>query len=92
MQCGIDKDSRSRLIAGSLLKKEHTMSEPIYIEVWKVSGNPSYDRVGLSYTDSICPTYSHLLALRDSVAEMYDCKLEYLIRTDTIGMEGADDE
>ena len=68
------------------------MSEPTYIEIWKVSGNPSGDRLGFAYTESDCPTYSHLLALRDSMAEMHDCKLEYLIRTDTIVMEGADDE
>lgn len=36
--------------------------------------------------------FSHLLALRHYMAEMHDCKLEYLMQTNTIVMEVADDE
>ena len=68
------------------------MIEPIYIEIWEVSGNPSGDKLEIAYTDSQCPTYSHLRALRDNMAEKHDCKLEHLIRTDTIVMKGTDDE
>lgn len=68
------------------------MSESIYIETWKVSGNPRGDRLGMAYTRSKCPTLDYLIAFRNSMAEMYDCKLEYLIRTDTIVTERLDDE
>lgn len=69
------------------------MSEPIFVEVWKVIGNPRGDRLGIAYTESDCPTYDHLIALRDGMAEMHNCKLDYLIRTDVIRhTEGADNE
>ena len=60
------------------------MSEPTYIEIWKVSSNPNGNRLGIAYTKSKCPTLDHLIAFRNSMAEMHDCKLEYLIRTDVI--------
>ena len=69
------------------------MSEPTYIEIWKVSGNPSGDRLGIAYTESDCPTLDYLIALRGCMAEMHNCKLDYLIRTDVIRhTEGVDDE
>lgn len=60
------------------------MSEPTYIEVWKVSGNPSGDKLGIAYTESMCPTLDYLEALRKCMAENHNCKLEYLIRMDVI--------
>lgn len=68
------------------------MSEPIYIERWKVSGNPSGDRLDMAYTKSKCFTLDYLIAFRNSMAEMHNCKLEYLIRTDTIVTEEAGNE
>ena len=69
------------------------MSEPIFIEIWKVTGNPSGDRLEMAYTESKCPTLDHLIAFRNCMAEMHDCILEYLIRTDVIKhTEGTDDE
>lgn len=69
------------------------MSEPIFVEVWKVIGNPTGDRLIISYTESDCPTLDHLIAFRDCMAEMHNCKLDYLIRTDVIRhTEGEDDE
>ena len=60
------------------------MNEPIFVELWEVIGNPNGNRLGIAYTKSDCPTYDHLLALRDCMAEMHNCKLNYLIRTDVI--------
>lgn len=59
------------------------MSEPTYIEVWKVS-SPNGDRLAIAYTKSDCPTLDHLEAFRNCMAENHNCKLEYLIRTDVI--------
>lgn len=69
---------------------EQTMSEPIYIETWEVS-SPNGNRLQIAFTESQCPTYEILEELRSNMAEEHHCKLEYLIRTDTIE-EGADDE
>lgn len=56
------------------------MNEPRYIEIWEVSGNPNiYKLLGIPYTDSQCPTYSHLLALRNNMAERHNCKLIRLL-------------
>lgn len=68
------------------------MSEPKYIEVWEVSGNPNGDRLGIAYTKSKCPTYEMLLVLRNDMAEKYNCKLEHLLRTDEIWIGEYDDE
>ena len=68
------------------------MSEPTFIEIWEVSGNPEGNRLGMAYTKSRCPTLDHLIAFRNSMAEMYECKLEYLIRTDIIVTEEEDAE
>lgn len=67
------------------------MSEPIFIEIWKVSGNPSGDRLGMAYTKSKCPTLDHLIAFRNCMAETHNCKLEYLIRTDVIEQTERED-
>ena len=67
------------------------MSEPIYIERWEVSGNLSGDRLDIAYTKSSCPTYEILDMLRDGMAEVHNCTLKRLLRTDVIE-EGADDE
>lgn len=66
------------------------MSEPTFIEIWKVSGNPSGNRLGMAYTKSECPTFDHLIAFRNCIAENNNCKLEYLIRTDVIGQTGGE--
>lgn len=56
------------------------MNEPIYIEIWEVSGNPNiYKLLGIPYTDSQCPTSSHLLALRNNIAKRHNCKLIRLL-------------
>ncbi len=68
------------------------MSEPTFIEIWEVSGNPEGNRLGMAYTKSKCPTLDHLIAFRNSMAEMHECKLEHLIRTDTIVTEEEDAE
>lgn len=68
------------------------MSEALYIEVWEVCGNPSGDRLEIAYTDSQCPTYSHLLALRDNMAERHNCKLIRLLEQNVVLMKGADNE
>lgn len=60
------------------------VNEPTFIEIWEVSGNPNGNRLGIAYTKSRCPTLDHLIAFRNSMAEMHECKLEYLIRTDVI--------
>ena len=60
------------------------MREPTYVEVWKVTGNPNGDRLGIAYTESMCPTPDHLIAFRNCMAENHNCILEYLIRTDVI--------
>ena len=60
------------------------MSEPTYIEIWKVSGNLSGNRLAIAYTESMCPTLDYLEEFRNCMAENYNCKLEYLIRTDVI--------
>ena len=59
------------------------MSEPTYVEVWKVS-SLSGDRLAIAYTESMCPTLDYLEELRNCMAENHNCKLEYLIRTDVI--------
>lgn len=69
------------------------MSEPIYIETWEVSGNPSGDRLAIAYTKSKCPTYKILDVFRSDMAETHNCKLKCLLRTDVIETEkGADNE
>lgn len=60
------------------------MSEPIFIEIWKVSGNPFGDRLRMAYTKRRCPTLDHLIAFRNCIAETHNCELEFLIRTDVI--------
>lgn len=58
------------------------MNESRYIEIWEVNGNPNiYKLLAIPYTDSQCPTYSHLLALRDNIAERHNCKLIRLLGT-----------
>ena len=66
------------------------MSEPTYIEVWEVSGNPNGDKLAFAYTERMCPTLDCLEVLRRCMSEMHDCKLEYLIRTDTIELTEKD--
>lgn len=68
------------------------MSEPIYIEIWEVSGNSSGNRLSIAYTKSDCPTLDYLTELRNCIAEAHNCKLEYLIRTDEIEQKEREDE
>lgn len=68
------------------------MSEPTYIEIWEVSGNPSGNRLCIAYTKSDCPTLDYLIEFRNCMAENYNCKLEYLIRTEEIGQTEREDD
>ena len=68
------------------------MSEPIYVEVWKVSGNSLGDKLAIAYTKSEVPTYEILQMLRDARADAHNCRLEYLIRTELIEYAEEDDE
>ena len=68
------------------------MSNLTFIETWKVTGNRSGNFLALAYTESSCPTLDHLITFRNCMAEMHNCKLEYLIRTDVIKhTEGANE-
>lgn len=67
------------------------MSEPLYVETWEVSGNPSGDRLAIAYTKSKCPTYEILDMFRNDMAEVHNCTLKHLLRTDVI-KEGASNE
>ncbi len=60
------------------------MSEPIYIETWKVAGNPNGDRLQIAYTKSACPFHTYVDALRRSMAEDNNCTLVCLLKTDKI--------
>lgn len=69
------------------------MNESTYIEIWEVSGNPNiYKLLGIPYTDSQCPTYSHLLELRDNIAEKHNCKLIRLLEQYVVCTKEVDNE
>lgn len=57
------------------------MGEPIYVETWKVVGNPKGDILDIAYTRSECPTVEATDMLRRSVAEAHECVLVKLLRT-----------
>lgn len=66
------------------------MSELIYIETWEVKDSHFGNRLQIAYTESLCPTYEHLVVLRSCMAEKNHCKLKYLIREKKI--EGVDND
>lgn len=72
-------------------RKKLIMNEMKYIEIWEVSGNPNiYKLLAIPYTDSQCPTYSHLLELRDNIAERHNCKLIRLLGQYVVGVKGVE--
>ena len=64
------------------------MGEPIYIETWKVAGNPKGDILDIAYTRSMCPTVEATDMFRHSMAETHRCVLCKLLRTRKIEFEG----
>ena len=71
-----------------IAKRENDMGEPIYVETWKVVGNPKGDILDIAYTRSMCPTVEATDMFRHSMAETHRCVLWKLLRTRKIELEG----
>ena len=69
-----------------------------YVRGWMQNPTPNRDDswdssyTFPSYTESDCPTLDYLLEFRNCMAEAYNCKLEYLIRTEEIGQTEREDD
>lgn len=67
--------------------KENDMGEPIYVETWKVVGNPKGDILDIAYTRCMCPTVEATDMFRRSMAERHNCILKGLLKTRKIEVE-----
>ena len=60
----------------------------IIVETWKIFDNPNGDRLQIAYMEDQFNGDKNLLEeFRNNMAEMHECRLGYLIRTDKIENE-----